>query len=236
MSDVRYRAPGGPTTGSAPHRVDKMAAIEPLAGSWLDVGCGEGSYTTLLVEQGCERAVGIDLGLQRPLFQNDQVTYVLGASERLPFAAGTFDGVLLNEVLEHVDDEVETLRDIRRVLDPTGRLVVFSPNRWFPFEGHGATVAGHDIEAPVPFLPWLPSGLSRRWMRARNYWPSELAHLVESAGFRIEAQGFAFPLFVKVNWLPARAGARVREWAPRLETTTAVRRFGVSTMLQARPC
>ncbi len=72
-------------------------------------------------------------------------------------------------------------------------------------------------------------------MRARNYWPNELRRLVEDAGFHIDAVGFAYPLFVEVHWLPTATAARVREWAPRLEETPVLRRFGVSTMLQASP-
>jgi hypothetical protein len=43
-----------------------------------------------------------------------------------------------------------------------------SPNRWFPFEGHGMRFLGRDFGFPIPFLPWLPNALSSRVMTARN--------------------------------------------------------------------
>ncbi len=233
--DVGHRAPGNPTTASAPHRIRKVAGLGPVAGDWLDVGCGSGSYTRLLVEAGARSVVGIDLALREPLERVERTSFAVSASEHLPFPDHHFSGALLNEVLEHVDDEAATLREIHRVLRPDGRLVVFSPNRWFPFEGHGAIVAGRTFDGPMPLLPWLPSSLAKRWMRARNYWPRQLRRQVEQGGFSAEPLGFAYPLFIEVPWLPAPLAERVRTVAPRLEETPVVRRFGVSTMVDAHP-
>jgi SAM-dependent methyltransferase len=235
VNDVGHRAPGNPTTASAPHRIAKLTAMGAVQGRWLDVGCGSGSYSRLLADAGADHVVGIDLGLRSPLERVERTSFAVCASERLPFSDDHFDGVLINEVLEHVDDEAATLREIRRILHPDGRLVVFSPNRWFPFEGHGAIMGSRTIDRPVPLLPWLPAALTRRWMRARNYWPSELRHLVEDAGFNVATVAFAYPLFIEYPWLPPPIADRARTLAPRLEETPIVRRLGVSTMLDARP-
>ena len=42
----------------------------------------------------------------------------------------------MNEMFEHVADERWALAEILRVLKPGGILVLISPNRWFPIEGH----------------------------------------------------------------------------------------------------
>lgn len=235
MPEVGNPLPGNPTSLSAPHRIAKLAQLAPLDGAWLDIGCGSGSYTALLAERGCRPAIGIDLALRQPLERVPGNTFGIASSDRLPFPSRQLDGVLLNEVLEHVANQDATLREVRRVLKPSGRLVLFSPNRWFPFEGHGASIGRFEIEVPVPVLPWLPARVSHRWMRARNYWPSELRRAVEGAGFRVEELGFAYPLFAEFPWLPGTLSGRVRQWAPRLETTVGLRRFGVSTMIIARP-
>ena len=111
--DVGHRAPGNPTTASAPHRIGKVESLEPLAGRWLDVGCGAGGYTRLLVDRGCDAAVGIDLEPRHPLATHERISYAVTASERLPFADASFDGVLLNEVLEHVDDRLNPANELK---------------------------------------------------------------------------------------------------------------------------
>jgi SAM-dependent methyltransferase len=228
---------GRPTGKAAAHRVDKIRTRLELGGVWLDFGCGAGDYALLLAKYGCQKVIGVDVR-ENPSWAHNtdsRLQFVQTRSTVLPFPSASFAGVLMNEVLEHVADEQVVLREVRRVLTARGRLVVFSPNRWFPFEGHGARIRGRVIDRPVPLLPWLPKRLGNRWMRARNYWPHELRGLLTSSGFRVLEQGFAFPLFQEYPWLPPRLAAWARGLAPRLEETFGVRRFGVSTMLIAEP-
>lgn len=159
--------PGHSTGKAASHRIDKVRAHLALRGSWLDFGCGPGDYSILLSERGCDRVTGVDV--REDIVWQERASTKLGflclTSPNLPFPAQTFDGVWMNEVLEHVEDEHTALVEARRVLTSTGHLVVFSPNRWFPFEGHGAVICGRQIDHPVPLLPWVPEQLARRWMR-----------------------------------------------------------------------
>jgi ubiquinone/menaquinone biosynthesis C-methylase UbiE len=190
---------------------------------------------------GVARVVGIDVEEERVLQAQEKgnsnlpvVSYCCGPSEALPFRDASFDGVFLNEVLEHVEDEIGTLREIYRVLRPRGHLILMSPNRWFPFEGHGLRVRGRDIKGPMPFVPWMPSKLTKRFMRARNYWPSELHEIVRRAGFEILSSSSVFPMFEIYPWLPAPVIPWYREAVPLLEKAPLIRHFGVSTFIQAR--
>src|SRR6185295_15840006 len=81
-----------------------------------------------------------------------------GDLNAIPFPDEFFDAVLLNEVLEHVPNERTVLLEIHRVLRRSGRLFVFSPNRWFPFETHGAELKmnGYKIPPYVPLIPYIP--------------------------------------------------------------------------------
>ena len=125
-------------------------------------------------------------------------------AENMPFEDASFDGVLLNEVFEHVVDERQTLAEIRRVLRPGGVLALFSPNRWFPLEGHGLRVGQRRIHAPAPLIPWLPKRLTKPYVKARNYWPRELLAHVRAAGLRPRRPQFVFPMKVNYPWMPAR--------------------------------
>jgi SAM-dependent methyltransferase len=220
------------------YRLGKLRDRGLLKGVWLDCGCADGGYTVALDKWGVHQAVGVDYDLDRvreALTRTaTSATFACGSSEALPFARGSFDGILLNEVLEHVPDEATTLSEIHRVLRPGGHLVVMSPNRWFPFEGHGMRLGRREINVPIPFLPWLPGRLAGRFMRARNYWPHELADAVREAGFEVREVSPVLPVFEVYPWLPDSAIRLYRRAVPRLERIPAIRWIGVSTLVLGR--
>lgn len=236
MTDLIRGDPTG-SGGVAEHRVGKIVSLGIVHGTWLDCGCADGRYSFELRNCGAARVTGCDIEPARVgdasiRWQGvEGLDFVPAAAERLPFRDGEFDGVFLNEVLEHVRDEGETLREIHRVLVPGGHIVVFSPNRWFPFEGHGAHIGSRKIEKLIPILPWLPARLTTSFMTARNYWPRDLVRLVSAAGFSVEHVGFAFPLLNRNPWLPPQLLPRYRALIPFFETNRLTRRFGVSTMV-----
>lgn len=221
------------------YRLSKVAALVPVHGRWLDCGTCDGEYAARLPDYGAREVIGIDVDPERVARAEErwrgaaEVTFEAAAGEKLPYPDAYFDGVLLNEVLEHVDDQCRTLAEVHRVLAPGGVLALFSPNRWFPFEGHGMVVGRHNIGVPVPLLPWLPRGLGQRVMKARNYWPGELRGLVEQAGLSVRHVGFAFPLFGHYPWLPAGVIRWYRSRLARFEASRVAGRFGVSTLVVA---
>lgn len=238
-SEIR---PGRSTAagGVVDYRLNKLAELVRIEGHWLDCGCCDGEYTVGLHERGAEQVTGSDVDSLRIAVAEQRwsdtpgVRFMVAMAESLPFPDRHFDGVLLNEVLEHVADQRAALRELLRVLVPGGMLALFSPNRWFPFEGHGMIIGSKNFSGPVPLLPWLPRRLSLRVMKARNYWPGELRSLVGDAGFEVVQTGFAFPLFGHYPWMPRRAIERYLESLERIERTPIVRRFGVSTFVLAR--
>jgi SAM-dependent methyltransferase len=233
--------PGSSTAvpSNVTYRLGKIRDLGLLSGKWLDFGCASGRYTVALVEAGAESAVGIDtqedrIAEARALEQAHPVKFQHVADATLPLSGDFFHGVLLNEVLEHVTDEIQTLREIRRVLRSEGYLVIMSPNRWFPFEGHGMRIGRRDIDVPIPLLPWIPASIGRHFMRARNYWPGELRDLIRNEGFTIQVTGFVFPMFEVYPWLPGPLISRYRKLVPLLEKFPFIRRFGVSNFIVAQ--
>ncbi len=95
----------------------------------LDVGCGSAwladhfdDYTGI---DGSREAVAAAAGRDRRV--------ILGSlAEPLPFASADFEGVVLKDVLEHVPDPVDVVREVLRVLRPGGRVFASSPDaqRW----------------------------------------------------------------------------------------------------------
>jgi SAM-dependent methyltransferase len=100
----------------------------------LNVGAGQGSFSRLLAARGfavtsaepSRAAVGV---------LRDRVAgeVVEADAASLPFADGTFDAVILGEVLEHLGDDVAALREARRVLRPEGVTAASVPRNpaWF---------------------------------------------------------------------------------------------------------
>lgn len=190
------------------YRLGKLQKLGILHGLWLDCGCAEGGYASAMIERGAAHITGIDMDWERVRQAHRRsllmpAEFCCAMSESLPFASEIFDGVFLNEVLEHVVDEMQTLREIYRVLKNAGILALISPNRWFPFEGHGMRIIGREIHFPIPFLSWVPKFISRQHLIARNYWPGELSSLVQKAGFVLCALDTVFPVLEFYPWLPS---------------------------------
>ena len=97
----------------------------------LDVGCGTGANLKLLSQFG--DAEGVDISPDALAFCRERglENVRLGAAEKLPHEDGTFDLVTALDVVEHMDDDVAGLREMRRVLRPDGRILLFVPTFMF---------------------------------------------------------------------------------------------------------
>jgi SAM-dependent methyltransferase len=134
----------------------------------LDVGCGTGANLLMLSEYG--EAEGVDISEAALAFCRerglDKVR--LGAGEKLPYEDGTFDLVTALDVVEHMDDDLAGLREMRRVLRPGGRVLLFVPT--------------------FMFLWGLQDDVSNH---RRRYRLPELRRVLEQAGFEIERTTYA---------------------------------------------
>jgi len=215
----------------------------------LDCGCGAGDYVRALSGLGAD-SWGIEYSEEKleaarrseswDTTRADQIQQ--GDLEKLPFESDSFDIALLNEVLEHVPDDRQCLAEIARTLKPGGALVVFSPNRMFPFETHGVAMrsSGRKVSPAVPFIPWIPLRMGQRCFAywARNYWPWELRRLLGDAGFEILGRGYLWQTFENISGRQPRwmslCRPLLRRTAEGLEGTPLLRAFGASQLLIAR--
>jgi ubiquinone/menaquinone biosynthesis C-methylase UbiE len=99
----------------------------------LDIGCGEGYGASILLETAHEY-VGIDLpeavvDEARRHFSSDRAQFVAFDGSRIPFDDDAFDGAVSFQVIEHVPDVRAYLTEARRVIKPTGWLMLTTPNR-----------------------------------------------------------------------------------------------------------
>lgn len=237
---TRFIRPGRGKSTASPlnvsYRIGRIADL--VNGRWLDLGCADGGYTAELLRQGAIEVIGVDAEKDRIASASARNlpggSFQIAHSESLPFPDAHFDGVFMNEVFEHVTDEKVTMREIARVLVNGGRLVLISPNRWFPFEGHGMRTSLFAVGSPVPLLPWLPRSLSSRWVAARNYWPHQLVNHVKAAGLSIERLEFVWPVLEIYPWLPKSLRKKYQAHIQLFDRTPGLRRFGISTLVVAR--
>lgn len=108
-------------------RVTSIAA-RPQDGRVLDVAAGPGNVAIELLARGAAHVTALDLsfnmlreGARRG---QDDLTWVNGDAQRLPFADATFDAVTISFGLRNVPDPELALREFARVTRPGGRLVV----------------------------------------------------------------------------------------------------------------
>lgn len=134
----------------------------------LDVGCGTGANLLMLSEYG--DAEGVDVSEDALAFCRERglEKVRLGAAEDLPYEDGTFDLVTAFDVVEHIDDDLAGLREMRRVLRPGGRVLLFVPT--------------------FMFLWGLQDDVSNH---RRRYRLPELQRVLEQAGFEIERTTYA---------------------------------------------
>lgn len=138
------------------------AAGPRLQGRILENGCGVGMYVARLQAWGGE-VVGLEYDFERAQDASAHSKRIVNApGEALPFPEASFDLILSHEVLEHVRDDRQAVVEMVRVLKPGGRIVVFVPNRGYPFETHGIYWRGRYYFGNIPLVNWLPRALRDR--------------------------------------------------------------------------
>ncbi len=194
----------------------------------LDIGCGVGAFARRLREFS-PHVYGVDIDAERVAEGGREVPNLgLAVGEYLPFRDGSFDVVLLHEVLEHVTDDRATLVQARRVLAPGGRIVIFCPNRLYPFETHGIFLGRRYVFGNMPLVNYLPDVLRNRLVpHARAYTRSQLRRIYRRAGLRAQLHSYVFPGFDHVL-ARRRVVGRLLKWALYPLENTGLRIFGLS--------
>ena len=93
----------------------------------LDVGCGNGSFTRVVSATfPCSDITAIDTSISK-LYTFDNIEFMKGSVEQLPFASESFDIVITVLSLHHWKEKGKGISEIYRVLKKEGRLIIGDP-------------------------------------------------------------------------------------------------------------
>lgn len=104
----------------------------------LDIGCQWGATSIAIAKTGAT-VTGIDVhppfvegARVRAKGQGVSAEFAVSPAEQLPFRTASFNSIVCTNVIEHVQDQEQTLREISRVLRPGGMVFLDGPNRLSP--------------------------------------------------------------------------------------------------------
>ena len=173
-------------------RIKLVESIKGFTGkdySLLDIGCGNGASMFLLSKK-MKNCVGIDITNQHEdEFNNYKIENAIGNCEFRVLdvvkkkAKEKFDRIISFEVIEHLSDE-SGVKFYFDSLNDDGILAISVPNKWWPFETHGAKLPLLPWNR-VPFFSWLPKLIHEKYANARIYTKSRIFKLLEKNGFEI---------------------------------------------------
>ncbi|MFN8484944.1 MAG: class I SAM-dependent methyltransferase [Anaerolineae bacterium] len=208
------------------HMIAEWARVENAR--ILVDGCGLGMYVGKL-RQFTPYVYGMDIELERVAEGAAALPgLAVAAAETLPYPDDSFDTVLSHEVLEHVGDDRQSMAEIVRVLRPGGRLVLFVPNRLFPFETHGVYWGGEYHFGNVPLVNWTPDAIRDRLApHVRAYTAGDLRRLLDGLPAQIIHLTQIYPGYDNIVARRPALGRAVRQVTYGLENTPLAA-FGIS--------
>lgn len=170
---------------------DKMALNHVVGDRIVDIGCGEGiTLEKLVTLYPDKQIIGIDSEPENiEICQRHGLPVRYGTVFDLPIEDNSIDCALFFEVIEHLNEPEKALVEIRRVLKPSGRLVLIFPNdRMFMISRLLTGMIGEAFYDAGHVVQWTPSKIRKALMASgfslgaqRNlpflFWPISLHHL-----------------------------------------------------------
>jgi len=116
---------------SSLEKIERLYNFDEESLKIIDLGCGDGRLAGELVKKG-HSVYGMDSSEDAlRIAKNFGIKTILGGLEsELPFTENEFDMILLLDTYEHLYDQETILKNIYKVLKPTGKLIIAYPNHF----------------------------------------------------------------------------------------------------------
>lgn len=102
----------------------------PAGTKVLDLGCGSGAIAARLTRLHPDKTI-IGADHSQPLLDMAAARGVqirlVDFDKQLPFEDDSLDVILMIDTIEHVESRQATLREVKRMLSPSGTIIVFTP-------------------------------------------------------------------------------------------------------------
>lgn len=176
---------------------------------WIDVGCGNGAFTELLVQRCAPAAVqGIDpaeaqLEYARGRGLGDHVAFVRGDATALPAADAAFDAAVMALVIFFVPEPARGVAEMARVVRPGGSVSAYA----WDLPGGGFPYAVLQEEMAALGLPTIgpPSPEAARLDVLQSLWSEAGLEDVETCRYTVERSFDDFDAWRRI----ARQGPRI---------------------------
>ena len=165
--------------------------LAPAAGqTWIDIGCGNGAFTELLVQRLAPSEVqGVDpseaqIAFARTRPDAQTATFQLGDAMALPFDQNRFDAAIMALVIFFVPDPEKGVAEMARVVRPGGIVAAYAwdmAGGGFPFEPLRAEMRTAGIEPSMP-----PSADAARPEILRGLWAGAGLEAIETRQIEVQ--------------------------------------------------
>lgn len=187
--------------------------IKGVNGNLLDIGCGEGHSTVSLVG-GKRKVIGLDISSSLLYILKKKcssIMLVAGDAEHIPFKEKSFDVIVMAEVLEHLLNPSDALKECKRLLRKGGVLVITTPTAAGTLPTINPLIWLDQIigiwhRRIIGAAPTVIKHVSGKLIYHTNFTYKELERLVRDAGFNITYFCSDLPrwVFHVFKWLPLK--------------------------------
>jgi SAM-dependent methyltransferase len=174
-----------------------LAAIKPVTGTLLEIGCGAGRYTRAFLHyrpdlkvHGCDIS-HVALHEAREADTTGKIEYKLGDALNLPYEDASFEIVLLFDVFEHVTDVGQAAGEVARVLKPGGIFHCF-----VPCEGNKRTIfSALRGSKRLPIHRWKRDHIGHIQILTTG----SMKNILERRGLRVVDTTFSFHILGQIH-------------------------------------
>lgn len=161
----------GPITKHTKLLGRKEMLLASMKGKVLDVGCGEGELlikATLLDFDivGVDRSKKeLSVALETAELSNTSINVVNASTEELPFEKESFDTITMGEVIEHLEEPLETIEYLLEFLKPNGQLLITTPAGFAHADGDHKNFFFTEESLKLLDKYWVFDFLPSMWLR-----------------------------------------------------------------------